>query len=155
MRGFCRCADFVQRIDKGEIELLPKEQGYRISALYKQAFALMQAEKYDEALAVYDKVKAINPRYAEVDLNIATIYARKAELETNVTKKIELFEKAAAAAIVQKKTDYMGRTSGKADDLRKTYGREARRIKFELTSASRAMKSAPAQTAKLTTAPAP
>lgn len=144
--GIERFKEFIAKVDSGAIKLEPREQGYRISALYKLGFLCMELNRPDEALKYFHAVKQINPRYAEVDLNIASAYGVMADRETTSPAKVQLLEKAMSAAGDQKKYDYAGKALTKADEARKKLNRTLRAVRNELEQTSGTAAAAVAET---------
>lgn len=109
---------FIADVENGRIEMLPREAGFYPSAVYKLAFLYEEAKGTTESLRLYEKVKSISPSYAEVNGNLATIYARMSEDATTPTK-IALLEKALELAKEQEKYNYRGKAASKAIDMRR------------------------------------
>ena len=124
--------DFLEAVEKGEIKLLPREQGYRISALYKLGYLYMQAGDPETALKIYQRIQEINPKYAETDYNIAETYLALAERETTSPLKVELLEKGREAARRQTDNDYRNQAALRADEMRRRLSSMARRGRAEL-----------------------
>lgn len=135
--------DFLAALDRGEIKLLPREQGYRVSALYKLGYLHRLAGEPEKALAIYNRIKSISPAYAETDFNMAETYLQLAERATTGTEKLALLEKGRDAARAQAENDYRNRASLKADELRRRLSSQARRLKAELEQGSSRAASAP------------
>jgi tetratricopeptide (TPR) repeat protein len=124
--------DFLSAIDSGKIKLQPREQGYRISAIYKLAFMYHRLKQFDNAIETFEKVKKINPIYAETNLAEAESYAGLADQQTTGPKMLELLRKAVDAAHVQEKIDYHNESALRADDRRKYFSRLTRRVEAEM-----------------------
>lgn len=124
--------DFLKAVEKGEIKLLPREQGYRISALYKLGYLYRQAGDPETSLKIYERIQEINPKYAETDYNIAETYLALAERETTGPAMIELLEKGREAARRQTENDYRNQAALKSDELRRRLSSMARRARAEL-----------------------
>lgn len=114
-----RFEDFLDKVDKGTIKLLPREQGYRVSALYKLAFLRQNELGVKEGLIRYQRVHAISPTYAEVNGNLAVIHAVMSDEATDKQEKVRLMEKALEYARIQEGLDYRGLTLKKASELRR------------------------------------
>lgn len=137
-----RFEDFLKKVDSGQIQLKPREQGYRVSAMYKLAFLLSNEKTPQEAIGMYEKVKQISPNYAEVHLNLASLYSQLADKETTSPKKAYYLEQAINSARKQEKYNYLGRASIKSLDLRKQKLKELRLVKKALeTSGTQAAES--------------
>jgi hypothetical protein len=131
-----RFDEFLEKIDKGTIKLLPREQGYKVSALYKLAFLKHSELGAKEGLVRYEKVRAISSTYAEVNGNLAVIHAVLSDEATEKAEKIQLMEKALEYAKVQEALDYRGLTLKKASELR-------RKMEVALTQMNDSSTSAP------------
>lgn len=127
---------FVQDVKSQKIKLQPREQGYGISALYRLGMGYLDQGELPKALAALERVKQINPRYAEADLYMARVYGTMADTETTGPKKLELLEKAILSARLQTGSDYRNRAAMQADEARKSYSSLARRVRSEMTRAA-------------------
>lgn len=114
-----RLEQFIADVESGKIRLEPREEGYRPSAYYKLAFLYEEEKGTTYAISMYEKVKEMAPTYAEVNGNLAGLYAKLAEQETTGPRKLELMEKAIELAREQAKYDYRGKAKEKANLLRR------------------------------------
>ncbi|MGI8907591.1 MAG: tetratricopeptide repeat protein [Candidatus Sumerlaeaceae bacterium] len=124
--------EFIARVKAGKIKLDPREQGYLPSAYYKMAFLQQQFNDIPGALQSYLNLKEISPHYAEVDSNLAVVYAQLSESETTSPKKLQLLQKAVRHASEQEKHDFRGRAALKASEMRQKLRQAARRVEAEL-----------------------
>lgn len=129
-----RLEKFVADLETGKYRLEPREEGYRPSAYYKLAFLYEDLKGTTEALAMYQRVKEIAPTYAELNGNIAGLYAKLAEEETTGPRKIELMELAVKHAREQAKYDYRGRAKEKATLLRRKLLKALPAVKREVNA---------------------
>ncbi len=105
----------IEQFENGTFKPLPREAGYYPSALYKYAFLLQTVERTSESLAMYRKVKALSPDYAEVNLNIGILLAQLSDKEKDGGRKVALLNQALESVIRQK--NYRGKSAEKADSL--------------------------------------
>lgn len=138
--------EFLASIEKGQIKLMPREQGYRVSALYKLGYLYKRAGQFDKALQSYKRVQELSPKYAETDYNLAETYLALAESLTTGTAKLDYLEKGRNHARLQTENDYKNRASLKADELRRRISSVQRRAKSEIegTAGNRKPLSTPA-----------
>lgn len=113
-----RFQDFVKSMEEGVVELKPREQGLKASALYKLGFLMLEFGTREQSLDYYRRVKAITPTYAEVNNNIAAVLGMMADEMTTGPQKLMVLEEAMEHVKVQEKWDYRGRTNRKTEHLR-------------------------------------
>lgn len=127
-----RLEKFVEDLETGKYRLEPREEGYRPSAYYKLAFLYEDMKSTTESLAMYERVKKMAPTYAELNGNMAGLYAKLAEEETTGPRKIELMELAIDHAKEQSNYDYRGKAKQKATVLRRHLLRALPAVKREV-----------------------
>ncbi len=127
-----RLEKYVAEVEAGKYRIEPREEGYRASAYYKLAFLYEDLRSTTESLAMYERVKELAPNYAELNGNMANLYAKLADEETTSPRKIELMELAIEHAREQAKYDYRGRAKEKATLLRRMLLRALPAVKREV-----------------------
>lgn len=121
----------IQRFESGNLKPMPREAGYYPSALYKHGFLLQSVGRLDESIEIYKKVRELSPEYAEVNLNLAILYAMKADSEATGPQKIQYLEQAMPYVEAQENLDYRGRAALKAGEMRQRMRSVLYRLKEE------------------------
>jgi hypothetical protein len=88
-----------------------------VSAYYKFAHALNQAQRSDDALAVYQKLQAYSPHYAEVHYNKGILLSVMAEKGLDAARKAQLLEEARQEFLLQTQHNWRGTAADNANKM--------------------------------------
>lgn len=145
-----RFEDFLARVEDGTVKFKPREQGLKVSAMYKLAFLSVELKTLEDALAMYRKVKEISPTYAEVNNNIAAVLCSILDRSTtgslSASDRIRMLEEALEHVKLQQGYNYRGRIATKTEMMRQRIEGMLRELKGgakETTGTAAALSAAP------------
>jgi hypothetical protein len=135
--------EFIDKVASGAIKLLPREDGYLVSAHYKLAFLKQQLGDLAGSLESYNNVRSLSENYAEVHINMAVVQAQLSEAETTGPKKLAMLKEAEKCAERQEKQDFRGRATVKSNELRQKIRGLIREVEADMRSARAGRTTAP------------